>query len=189
MATKSVSFQWCWDLAGAWSLEADRKWILSAMGRHGESLVALLWRILGNEQDVCDAYQETFLKLAHHQAKTKPKNIKAYLFRSASNVAISMLRKKNLHLKACKNLARNTSQVQKVDYLGDLDGKQLQQQLRCYIMQLPDYLRNVVILHDLGEMSYQQVGPILGISMGTARVYRCRALQWLAARLADRKEK
>ena len=79
-----------------------------------------------------------------------------------------MLRKKNLHLKACQILARNTAQVQKVDYEGDLDGKKLLHQLRCCIMQLPDYLRNVVLLHDLGEMSYQQVGRILGISVGTA---------------------
>ncbi len=60
----------------------------------GPELVTMLWRILGNEQDVCDAYQNTFLKLAHFEGGRKPEHIKAYVFRSAANVAISMLRRR-----------------------------------------------------------------------------------------------
>ena len=189
MASKAVSFEWLWDFAQAESVDADRKWVLSAMGRYGESLVALLWRILGNEQDVCDAYQETFLKLAHCQIKVRPDNIKAYLFRSASNVAISQLRRKKRFAQVCQSLALDTPPALDTDFGGDFDQKILQQRLRYHITQLPTYLQNVIILHDLGEISYKQVGRILGISAATVRVYRCRAIQLLAARMADRKEK
>jgi len=189
MTTKSVSFDWCWNLTREGSAVADRKWVLTAMNQHGDSLINLLWRILGQEQDVCDAYQETFLKLAHCQDDIRPRNIKAYLFRTAGNVAVSHLRKKKRHLQACQQIALNLPTNQNEYVLGELDQMELQQKLRYQILQLPQYLRNVVILHDLGDMSYQQVAKTLGISVATARVYRCRAIQFLAARLADRKEK
>jgi len=188
MATKSVSFDWCRDLVQTNAVNADRRWVLTAMDHHGESLVALLWRILGNEQDVCDAYQETFLKLTHCETDVRPDNIKAYLFRSANNVAVSMLRRKKRFAKACQQWAQNTAPEHKTDYLADLDTYELQQRLRFHITQLPSYLRNVIILHDLVELTYQQVVKILGISAATARVYRCRAIRWLAARLTDKKE-
>ena len=63
----------------------------------------------------------------------------------------------------------------------ELDSKYLQETLRECIAQLPEHLRNVVTLRDLAEMSYSQIGRILGISAATARVYRCKAVQLLAA--------
>jgi len=189
MTTKSVSLDWCWDLTQEGSVTADRKWVLTAMNQYGDSLIKLLWRILGQEQDVCDAYQETFLKLAHCQDGIRPRNIKAYLFRTAGNVAVSHLRKKKRHLRACQQIALNSATQPNENVPGEIDQMELQQKLRDQILQLPQYLRNVVFLHDLGEMSYQQAAQTLGISVATARVYRCRAIQFLAARLADRKEK
>lgn len=138
----------------------------------------MLWRILGNEQDVCDAYQDTFLQLAHYKGGRKPIYIKAYVFRTANNVAISMLRhriveKKKLSVpKAQKEISRSPAK--------ELDSKHLQETLRIYITQLPEHLRNVLTLRDLAEMSYARIGKILGISPGTARVYRCKAIQLLA---------
>jgi len=41
-------------------------------------------------------------------------------------------------------------------------------------------LKDVVVLRDLAEMSYGQVGKILGISTSTARVYRHKAFNLLA---------
>ncbi len=185
--TKAVSIELFLDLADVRAVEESRRWILSAMHEYGQPIVSLLWRILGNEQDVCDAYQDTFLRLAHCQNGRKPENVKAYLFKCAGNQAISILRRKKIFDRACHTLVQDASAIQKTNYAGDLDAKFLQEDLRCHIARLPDHLRDVIMLHDLAELSYQQVAGILGIAIATARVYRCRAIQILAAWMADRK--
>ena len=139
----------------------------------------MLWRILGNEQDVCDAYQDTFLQLAHYQDRQKPKHIKAYIFRTANNVAISMLRRKLIQKKKLPSAVTAKNLVSSP--VSELDSKYLQETLRGCIAQLPEYLRGVITLHDLAELTYAQVGKILGISAATARVYRYKAIQLLSA--------
>jgi RNA polymerase sigma factor (sigma-70 family) len=148
------------------------------MQKHGKDLVKMLWRILGNEQDVCDAYQDTFLQLAHFQGGQKPVHVKAYVFRTANNVAISMLRRR---ISEKKRLSRpKLDQESTFSPAKELDAKYLQETLRFHMTQLPEHLRNVIVLRDLAEMSYSRIGKILGISPGTARVYRCKAIQFLA---------
>jgi len=138
----------------------------------------MLWRILGNEQDVCDAYQDTFLKLAHYDGGQKPEHIKAYIFRSASNVAVSMLRRKIIERKNLSEINAAKSNIKSP--ANELNSRYLQESLRCGIAQLPEHLRSVVTLHDLAELSYVQVGKILEITEATARVYRCKAIQLLS---------
>jgi len=177
MVGKAVSCGLIWDFTVSETADQSQQWVLSAMQRNGQELVNMLWRILGNEQDVCDAYQNTFLRLAHYEGGQKPEHIKAYIFRAASNVAVSMLRSK----RAEKRLFTDPAAGKEVSSAAnELDSKYLQEALRCYISQLPEHLRNVVTLRDLAELSYAQVGRILGISPATARVYRCKAIQLLA---------
>ena len=178
MFSKAVSYGSLWDFAIPESVAESQKWVLSAMQKYGRELVTMLWRILGNEQDVCDAYQDTFLQLAHFKGGRKPWYIKAYVFRVANNVAISMLRRRiaeKRRLTRPKIKEENMHSPEK-----ELDSKYLQELLRIYITQLPEHLRNVLTLRALAEMSYSRVGKILGISPGTARVYRCKAIQLLA---------
>ena len=59
----ALQFDWLTDICECQSFPTRQRWILSTMSRYGHELVNLLWRILGNEQDVCDAYQTTFLHL------------------------------------------------------------------------------------------------------------------------------
>ena len=70
----------------------------------------------------------------------------------------------------------------------EIDLKYLQQNLRDCIARLPEHLRDVITLRDLAELSYAQIGRILGISTGTARVYRCKAIQLLAVWMAKEEE-
>lgn len=178
MLDKTVSYGALWDFIGSEAIADNQRWILSAMQKHGQEIVTMLWRILGNEQDVCDAYQDTFLQLAHYEGGRKPNCVKAYIFRVANNVAISMIRRKiaeRKRISATVAAERNTHSP-----LSELDSKYLQEILRSNIAQLPEYLRNVLMLRDLAELSYIEIGRMLGITAGTARVYRCKAIQLLS---------
>ena len=178
MIGKADSCGLIWDFAVPQSLSSSQRWVLSAMQSWGPELVTMLWRILGNEQDVCDAYQNAFLKLAHFEGGRKPEHIKAYVFRSAANVAISMLRRRITERKNLSELSAAGNNIKSPT--SELDSRYLQESLRHNIARLPEHLRSVVTLHDLAELSYVQVGKMLGITAATARVYRCKAIQLLA---------
>lgn len=168
-------------------VEKDREWVLVAMQKHGQDLITLLWRILGNEQDVCDIYQSTFLRLAHCKVAGKPKHIKAYVLRTASNTAISLIR-----TRAAEQRTRDAAQQQEhyaMSPVQEINQKQLVEQLRYNIAKLPEHLREVVALRDLAELSYSQISRILGITAASARVYRCKALTLLAAWMSSENEK
>ena len=180
MSTNDAIFGLSWDFAAVRSADQSQRWVLAAMQSHGPGLVTMLWRILGNEQDLCDAYQQTFLKLAHYQDRQKPDNVQAYLFRTAANTAISMLRQKKVRLKYKKTFEK-TKTTRTVNYGSDLDAKFLQQKLRAAITKLPEYLREVIVLRDLAELPYERVSRILGIKAATARVYRSKAITLLAS--------
>jgi RNA polymerase sigma-70 factor (ECF subfamily) len=185
MFGKAVNYELTWDFTFSGAVDESQQWILSAMQCHGQGLVTLLWRILGNEQDVCDAYQNTFLQLAHYKGRQKPEHIKAYIFRVASNTAVSMLKHRATEKKRLSTIVTREGAISP-EY--ELDCKYLQETLRCYIAQLPEHLRNVVMLRDLGELSYAQVSRILDISAATARVYRCKAIQLLAVWMGKERE-
>ena len=177
MFSRAISYRAVWDFAAPDSVAESQLWILSVMQKHGQELLTMLWRILGNEQDVCDAYQDTFLQLAHYDGGQKPRHIKAYVFRTANNVAVSMLRHRIAERNRLPMSA--TSGTITSSPVNELDSKYLQEILRDGIARLPEHLRNVVTLRDLAELSYAQIGRILGISSATARVYRCKAVQLL----------
>ena len=188
MSTNAANIRLCLDLAFTQSVDQSRRWILSAMDKHGPGMVTMLWRIVGNEHDVCDAYQQTFLNLAHYQqaGRMRPKNVQAYVFRTAANTAISILRRKQRRRQYFDTMAETKPLQQDVGPADDFDAKLLQDKLRAAIEKLPNYLREVVVLRDLAELSYEQVSNILGISAATARVYRSKAITLLAAMMATR---
>ena len=177
MFGKAISYGSVWDFAADESVVESQRWILSTMQNYGQELVTMLWRILGNEQDVCDAYQDTFLQLAHYEGGRKPKHLKAYVFRTANNIAISMLRRR---IAERNRLSRPLTATPVSSPAKEIDSKYLQEALRSNIAQLPEHLRNVITLRDLAELSYSQISRILGISAATARVYRCKAIQLLS---------
>lgn len=188
MAAKTAILTQLWQGALAGSVPASQKWVLTAMQRYGSGLVTMLWRILGDEHDVCDAYQDTFLHLANAFAdRRKPAHIRAYLYRTASNNAITMLRRRQLSRKYQQTIAQSTDESITVDYARQLDTEALQKRLRNAISKLPDYLADVVVLRDLAEMPYEQVASILNISKTAARVYRHKAIQMLAVLLNKEK--
>lgn len=154
-------------------------WVLRVMSREGPGILRLLWRVLGCEQDVLDAYQDCFCKLATMKGPRRLRSARAYAYRTAGNIAIEMLRTRKRHKAHQPRVYAATR--------GD-DGEPANQRppivdsavLRDAIAELPDHLRNVITLRDLGRMSYEDVGKALNITPATARVYRRHAIVKLA---------
>ncbi len=178
-----------WEGIQVEAVSASQRWILCAMQQHGPYLVTLLWRVLGNEADVCDAYQDTFLHLAFHFSGTRqPRHTRNYLYRTALNTAISMLRRRRLDQTLQHALQNESALPPQVDSGADLDSRTLQTRLRKAISRLPDHLANVILLRDLAELPYSEVAQILGIRPGAARVYRHKAIQALAVMMAQKEQ-
>lgn len=175
-------------MAAAEQVVASQQWVLAAMQKHGPTLVSLLWRILGNESDVCDAYQDTFVQLAHRDRGPAPGDARAFVIRCAANTAISMLRRRRQREMAARRLTQAPPRAAEADFGRDLDEQHLRDGLRAFIARLPERLREVVLLKDLAELPYPRVAKMLGMSVAAARVYRCRAIQLLGGWMARREE-
>lgn len=162
-------------------------WIARLMDRDGPGIVRMLRRIIGNEQDVMDAYQDCFCKLAQRPTGNRPANARAYAYRTAGNIAIELIRtrkRRSEHQPAIAEHQRNTcgAEIEEGLSVDQMDS------LRGAIASLPHYLRNVIVLRDLSWMSYREVGKTLGIDPATARVYRRHAVVKLAELLGGEAE-
>jgi len=151
-------------------------WVLRVMSAEGPGILRMLWRLLGSEADVLDAYQDCFCKLATINGKKRLRNAKAYAYRTASNIAIETLRQRTRHKKHQPRVLAAAEDATPSAAPSIVESAALSDA----IARLPDHLRNVITLRDLGRMSYQEVGRTLNIAPATARVYRRHAIVKLA---------
>lgn len=169
-------------LAGLTTAEVtdDQQWILAQMRKEGLTIINMLWRILGSEPDVLDAYQSTICRLAARGERGLGPNRAGYFYRTAMNTAIETLRarrRRRQHWPAVRDLQQQRSSRNESN---GLDQREVLERMRQAITKLPIHLRNVIVLRDLAELPYTQVARIVGIRVGTARLYRRQAIVRLA---------
>ena len=164
--------------------EAAHGWIVRIMDGEGPGILRLLWRLLGRESDVMDAYQDCFCKLVARKNCGKVKSEKAYAYRTAANIAVEMIRTRSRHRAHWPAIVaeRNRNQDPPTTDIGaeESEDADAHANLRAAIAELPAHLRNVIVLRDLSRLPYEEVGKTLGIDPATARVYRRHAVVKLA---------
>lgn len=178
-------------LLGAVDLSAVRvnqAWVLTTMRKDGPALVRLLWRMLGREDDVLDAYQDCFCKLIAYSEKSGERPARAFVFRVAINAGRDIGRKRRVRIEHFPTVAEEMRRRDEARSDSGPGGGLLVQELRDAIESLPERLRDVITLRDLAELSYRDVSRILNITAGTARVYRREAIVALSERMNVREE-
>ena len=164
----------------------DQAWILALMHRHGLPVITMLWRMLGREADVLDAYQTAVCKLTARGRGGIDRNRAGYFYRTAMNAGIEILRgrqRQRQHWTEVADVARRRPEERTgVERLGRSEAGE---RLRAAICQLPPQLRSVIILRDLAETPYTKVAGVLGIQVNTARLYRRQAVIRLAELMGE----
>jgi RNA polymerase sigma factor (sigma-70 family) len=149
--------------------------------RHGPMVWGVCRRILGNDSDVEDAFQATFLVLVRKAASVVPREqIANWLYgvaRQTATKARAMAVKRNTREKQVKEMPEPAIAEQDVP-------EELLPLLDQELGRLPDKYRTAIVLCDLEGKSYKEAARQLGCPEGTlaARLTRGRAM--LAKRLA-----
>ena len=154
--------------------------------RYQKRIFNLLYRLVGDYDDAADLTSETFVLALKAQGQFRGESqTYTWLYRIAVNLAKNHYRRKS---------RRDGAQALSLDAVGDepeeerelpdwsqtpqkmLEARELQAVVHQAIQALPEEARLVVVLRDLQDFSYEEIGGMLKVAAGTvkSRLFRAR---------------
>jgi len=140
-----------------------------------QRVMAMSWRMLGNEADARDACQEVFLRVYKHLGRfNQDQDFFAWLYSITVNVCRDSLKQRKRHSLRFTSLADETAATAEIQ-TNEVDAEQLlvQAQQRDVIAKaiatLPYKERASIILRDVEGLSTDEVARVLKSSSTTVR--------------------
>jgi RNA polymerase sigma-70 factor (ECF subfamily) len=150
-----------------------------------DELVSTLWFLLGNPDDAQDAAQEAFLRCWRAQDDVPSiQNLRAWIFRVALNVA------KDVQRSAWRRRAKPLRGTEIMPIIDDaaptqnLEDQEMLARLRQALLQLRPEEKEVFLLRQNGELTYEQIAEQRNRPVGTVKTQMRSALQKLRQILA-----
>jgi RNA polymerase sigma-70 factor (ECF subfamily) len=143
---------------------------------HGSVVWQTAYRLLGNDADAADCFQETFVSALQFCRRQQVRNFPALLTRLATARAIDQLRRRfrqsHTEMVPADWTALQSTNPCPAQYVQD---KELTDSLRKSLSKLPLQEAQVFCLRYLNDMSYRQIAKELGIKANAAGVLLHRA--------------
>jgi len=150
--------------------------------RYERELYGYLRRYLGDSDLAEDVFQNTFLQLYVKSGQYEiGRPVRPWLYTIATHQAIDALRRNGRHQAVSLNQnekelpdgeVRSLLELLETRGPGPLDaaqGEERRERVRASVDQLPDFLRQVVILAYYQGLKYREIADILGIPVGTVK--------------------
>ncbi len=140
-------------------------------------------RMVGDPEDAADMTQETFIKayraLSSFRGDSK---FSSWLYRIASNVCLDFLRSRSRHPQVSLSTVDEDDRATfELPDMRQNPEEQLMKKLgmeavRRGLEQLPEQQRQILVLRELGGLSYAELAQTLGLEEGTvkSRIFRAR---------------
>ena len=147
-------------------------------------LIRYLWTFVRNQTMAEDLLQETFLQLHRaRQTYTPPRPVRPWIYAITRHVALMHLRSMRRRKEMLPD--ENLPEIPVPPEMDQLADRATVQRL---LDTLPRAAKEVLILHHLLGLSFEEVGQIIGCASGTAKVRAHRALKVIRKRLAEEGE-
>ncbi len=156
--------------------------------RFKDPLTNYVYRFLGEIDRANDVVQETFLRLYHYRhSYSREAKFATWLYKVASNLTKTELRREYLlrrYVVQGISTTDNDDEWQSWDVLDtdmppdtQVDASMKMRLVQQALMQISPVYREVVILRDIQQMSYEEITEITGLGLGTvkSRINRGRA--------------
>lgn len=140
---------------------------------------------LGSREDAKDVTQDVLIRLWHHRQSVDTARMLPWLMRVTRNACIDHTRRR-----------KHTYEVNGDDidewaedgggspaqHLGDAEDARM---LEAAIEQLPEPYRSVVILREIQNMRYEEIGGAMDMPLNTVKVYIHRGRKMLREQLSE----
>ena len=148
-----------------------------------DRVYTLCLRMTGNREDALDLAQEAFLNawrgLASFQGNS---SFSTWVYRLASNACIDFLRKRKRRQQGESPHSLDDEEAplpEPADPRGspeeELERRELRRAVERGLQALPDHHRQVLVMRELSGMSYQEIGAVLDLDLGTVKSRIARA--------------
>jgi len=154
------------------------------MEQYGKATYNFAYRLTNNEADARDLTQDAFIRVYRAWRSFVPgTSFLSWIYRIVTNLYRDELRRKKgrFQEEIPEDNAPQDFGGQKplaVDPIEDYMAGQLSEPMARSLEQLSSEQRQVIVLADIEEYSYQEIADIMGCSIGTvrSRLHRARAL-------------
>jgi RNA polymerase sigma-70 factor (ECF subfamily) len=154
-----------------------------------DQLLNFVFRFLGNQEESEDVVQETFLRVYRNRsAYRRVAKFSTWIYTIAGNLARTELRRRRRR----RLFSISDMGVQDKDYeISDnvlnpeaqTDGVMKDEIIQAEISRLSPKFREVILLRDVQELSYEEISKILRVPIGTVKSRVNRARLRLQSRL------
>ncbi len=159
--------------------------LLATFNQIKDELTSTLWFILGNKDDAQDVAQDAFLRCWKIQdALPDVINLKAWIFKVAINAAKDL--RKSAWKRKTRTMPEEDVMMQKstTTSLDTLEENEMLVQLRSALMDLRPEEKEVFLLRQNAEMTYEQIAEAANRPLGTIKTQMRSALQKLKVALS-----
>lgn len=142
-------------------------------------------RIVNSEDAAEELVQEAFIKYYEHRQRLADiAQAKYWLIRVAKNIALNYQKRKGREYRAYEKAFYEPKRREPTGE-SELLRSDSTQQVQKVLQELPEKLRTVLVLKEYGDLSYKEIGAVLGISEGNVKVRVFRARERIAKMMEE----
>jgi RNA polymerase sigma-70 factor (ECF subfamily) len=167
---------------------AESMFVQELFERHRFSLYGYLHRLLHSREEAKEILQETYWRLLRQPSFERVReNARAYLFRTATNLAQDHFRRKTSHSIDAEGEVFSASGLGIPHWESwpdlALEGEQTGQLILQALRDMPQPMRTALLLHRFRDLTHRQIAVWLGVSERTVERYIKEGLSLIAAKL------
>ena len=174
------------------AIQGDRFALGKVLEASQDLIYNVCFRMLGDANDASETTQDTMVKIIEHIAEFQGQSeLSTWITRIAMNQSISRIRKRKLRRtkslddtgpaggdgEESQTLGGKLPDDRELSPLDRVEQKEELVRLRAAMARIDEEYRAVLVLRDLQDMDYQEIGRTLDIPVGTvkSRLFRARA--------------
>lgn len=157
--------------------------------QHRDRVFTYAWYCLGDRDDAEDVTQEVLVRLWRHWGELEEARVVPWLIHVTRNLCIDTMRRRKTYRGMVREdpegVAMNQAASPEPGPSALVESVEFSEHVQRALLQVPEPYRSIVILREVQDYRYEEIGTALQIPLNTVKVYLHRGRRKLRERLQE----